>query len=1073
MKLSTSGFALVLVGSLLASPSLAESAPAPEVSALAAHLAVVEEQADRLQQQIAHPDGPPEAQAELDQLMEHLARLQAYTVVLDPAASPALEERRAHLLDRLRRGEAPRPAPHPSEEAPSGSGIIAGQATAVATGLPVVGISVEARQVVNGYPYYYSSTDLSGRYQLDGLADGDYYVYTDFSTYSYPYFNETYDDVICDNYNPCTVGATAVSISGGAVVSQINFALSEGGKLRGRVLDQDGVPIAGAYVRAYDAQGNSPGEVVTDLAGRYVISRLFPGAYYLRAASPQHGDELYPDIPCEGGSCNIVAGTAVSVGLDSQVTDLNFTLSRRGTIRGQVLDAETGVPIAYADVYLSDSSGGSGNSRQVSANYLGEWQVGDLGAGTYSAEAHDYDYEAELYDGIACSGTCTGPGTPILLSEGGVVEGIDFSLERLGAVNGSVREEGTLEPISGYVAVYNQQGNYLASPSINQGIFMAQRLRAGNVFIRTSTYDSEHSNELWQNLPCSGSCTVTAGTAIAVQLGQTTSGIDFELERLGRIEGHVQASSGGAPISNAQVTVYDATTGNIFDYVYSDQQGFFRLVGLPAGNFKVSARANYFRAEVWDGVPCTGTCDPSLGQNIGVTPGQTTSGIDFALEELGSLGGTVRDQLSLQPLEGFRVSVYSSDGYYFGDSYTDAGGNYRRPGLPDGDYYAVVYRSSNSAYLSEIYDGIDCLSCPVVTSGTSISVSIENGRNGIDFTLLKGGRIDGTVVRAQDGLPVTSGEISVFNSDGESVAYGGLSASGQFSAVGLETGVYYLVAGPSDIRLAAEVWPNVLCPYRSSCDPLLGTGVAVVRGEVTTANFSLDAMGSLRGRAVDAETGEALSNGTFEIYDSTGYYRGYDSIGEGGEILFEGLAADNYKIISAYNSSYIEQVFGGAFCEGTSCNLATGTPLPVQMGQQTELGDFALEFGPGLKGWVRREGSAAGGVGIDVWKPDGTHFALAATNASGRWRVALPGGIYHVSTDNGPSFIDEVWNGVFCPNGSAFLGLCDPLEGTEVAVPAAQPATDVVFFDLGSRTALFGDSFESGDFSAWSLVVGN
>lgn len=235
-------------------------------AALAKHLDRIGREAESLKRQVAHPNGRPRAAAELANLVEHLERLQKATAELGPDAGAALERQRAALLDGLEHGERRRDQP---AEPVAGQGGIFGVVTGP-DGLPLVSAEVIAYRVGGGYAGY-DYTDSSGLYQMS-LADGSYFVATDLYLYDSPYLNETYDDVHCEGYGPChTENATPVVVTGGALVGQIDFQLSAGGKLRGRVFDQDGLPVPGVQISAYDSQGQPAASAVTDAVGRYTL----------------------------------------------------------------------------------------------------------------------------------------------------------------------------------------------------------------------------------------------------------------------------------------------------------------------------------------------------------------------------------------------------------------------------------------------------------------------------------------------------------------------------------------------------------------------------------------------------------------------------------------------------------------------------------------------------------------------------------------------------------------------------------------------------------------------------------
>lgn len=1059
---------------VLVSTTLSAESPPSAGTTLAAHLATVEQVAGRLQRQIAHPEGWPEAEEELALLVDHLERLQVATAATEGELGTQLEDRRLSLLGRIRRGEqlAPREPGKTAAEEPapvSSSGVITGQVLGTGN-VPLANVRVEAR-LVGTWNWNSAYTDTRGVYLISGVADGTYTVFTDL--YSFVYLNETYDDLQCENYGPCQPEqATPVVIAGGGSASGINFQLSEGGKLRGRVYDQEGLPAAGVLVRALTAAGTEKGSGVTDAAGRFTVGRLLAGTYYLVTSSELFVDELYPNLPCEGQACTLTAGTAIPVVLDGQVTGLDFTLSRRSALRGRVEESITANPILFADVTIYDENGTY--VRGATTNSQGEWQVNDLDAGTYFALARHFDHQSMIYDDVVCSASCDPTaGTPIVLAPEQSLANIDFVLGRLGRVSGSVAAAGSRPLTSGWVNIYDAAGNFVDSDySYGGGVFEFHQLASGNHFVRVSGF-SDFQAELWDNIHCPTSATcpaVTSGTPIAVTLGQTTTGIDIVLEPLGSIEGRVVDTASGLPIQGASVTVYNTSFSSV-GHGQTDTQGRYFVGGLLTGDFKVAVSVYSHRAELWDNIACNDYCDPALGQNVAVLVGQATTGIDFSLEKRGYFKGTVRDQSTLVPLANCNVQIYDASGYYWGSATTAQDGTYTSSGLPDGIYHARASCWNQSSYLTELYSGIDCRDCGAVTSGTPIVVTLDQEISGIDFTLSKGGRIVGNSIDSQSGLPA-SGSVTVYDSDGQFVLSSSWWNAGGYAVEGLEAGSYFLVGDPSDYNLATEVWPAVICPQQiSACNPLLGSPVEVALGTTATADFVFDRLGQLTGQVFDSETGAPLTGGAVYAVDVQGNRR-YGYPNAQGRYLIEALYPGTYKVASTSHPSHIERVLGGNPCEISACNPSSGTPIAIQMGQVSQAPDLLLDFGPGIAGWVRREGTAAPGVAIDIWKTNGTHWATTASDASGRFRVALPFSFYYVTTDNGPLFMDEVWNEVSCPNGPAYLGLCNPLIGDVVTPPEGQPALDVIVFDLESRTAVFRDGFESGDLSGWSLVSG-
>ena len=82
---------------------------------------------------------------------------------------------------------------------------------------------------------------------------------------------------------------------------------------------------------------------------------------------------------------------------------------------------------------------------------------------------------------------------------------------------------------------YDAAGAYVTSGSTNgAGQYLSNAgLPAGDYYARTFN-DSGFVDELYDDIPCPGGCTVTTGTPITVSSGATTSGVDFGLAQGGR-----------------------------------------------------------------------------------------------------------------------------------------------------------------------------------------------------------------------------------------------------------------------------------------------------------------------------------------------------------------------------------------------------------------------------------------------------------------------------------------------------------------------------------------------------------
>lgn len=339
----------------------------------------------------------------------------------------------------------------------------------------------------------------------------------------------------------------------------------------------------------------------------------------------------------------------------------------------------------------------------------------------------------------------------------------------------------------------------------------------------------------------------------------------------------------------------------------------------------------------------------------------------------------------------------------------------------------------------------------------------------------RGGTVRGTVRSFVSGLPVAA-SVELLDSNGGTLDTFTTGADGNYQFTGLAAGGYHLMANFSSEALAVEFWPDVICYTATECQ--LGQVVTVNNEGTTTADFSLDTLGMISGRMVDAETGAPVGGGrVLAVLFVGGVSQGSDGadVNPNGEFQILGMTPGTWKLVSQNHPDHIEKVFGGDNCE-VDCDTSTipsGTFINTQLNQASPIGDFGLSFGPGLSGWARREGTATTGLAVDVFNQAGSPILGVTTNTEGRFRIRLDAGTYYLATDNGPGFIDQIYNQVPCPDGPASQNLCNPLDGDPLTVNAAEPAVGPLVFDLVATSSLFRDSFETGDFSAWSLVFGN
>ena len=220
---------------------------------------------------------------------------------------------------------------------------------------------------------------------------------------------------------------------------------------------------------------------------------------------------------------------------------------------------------------------------------------------------------------------------------------------------------------------------------------------------------------------------------------------------------NVTARSGGeSPLDNR--TVARSTT---------DNEGNYRLNGLPAGRFTISPVAKAH-------VVAAGEHYRAPGQTVNLADNESIENIDFALIRGGVITGRITD-LEGRPIIGERVNI-AGDGYVAGivspmmmlpggRNQTDDRGVYRIYGLAPGKYKVSVGQTSpagamnivgmgGSQYSKTFYPGVTDES-----KATPIEIKEGTEATNIDITPGKLGRgfaASGRVVDAESGQPVAN-----------------------------------------------------------------------------------------------------------------------------------------------------------------------------------------------------------------------------------------------------------------------------------------------------------------------------
>ena len=265
----------------------------------------------------------------------------------------------------------------------------------------------------------------------------------------------------------------------------------------------------------------------------------------------------------------------------------------------------------------------------------------------------------------------------------GATSGINAALATAGGVTGTV-DDASSHPLDGVnVEIFSPGGSYAGAATTGpSGTYSVPGLMTGtyDVCFLASTASEPtggssttgYLDQCYNDVSWNGTSSPSGTTAVEVEAGSNTVGINAALATAGGISGTVDDAS-SHPLDGVAVDVYSAG-GSEVGYGTTGSNGTYAVQGLTTGTYDVCFAASTY-GEPTGGSSATGyldqcyknvswdgsTSEASGATAIEVTAGSNTSGINAALASGGAILGTV-DDASSHPLSGVEVEVYSASG---------------------------------------------------------------------------------------------------------------------------------------------------------------------------------------------------------------------------------------------------------------------------------------------------------------------------------------------------------------------------------------------------------------------------
>jgi hypothetical protein len=586
------------------------------------------------------------------------------------------------------------------------------------------------------------------------------------------------------------------------------------GSISGHVYETgSNAPVANASISVNtNDQNYSYGNAQTNALGYYQVTGLDPRSdYKVQVWSTGHLRAFYPSIARWENAANIT----VLSGQDTPNTDVHV-IKADSYITGRVTN-EDGSPAA--NVWM-ESFHQDGWFVGINANSNGEYSLPVI-AGTWQV----FPYQPPML---------VEPKS-IPVTSGQTVANIDFVLHPGGTISGTVRD-GQGNPLAnvsveldgpniGYGDCSNSNGEYTFTAAFN----VNWRVRAASIGSYWCSESNSYAQQFWKNTPFQDQATLINLTPQA----PSRTGIDFSLQPGGGISGHVYKADGVTPVQGACINLNTGAPDwiQIGGWGSTGADGFFSFYGIPTGPIYIYADAhcnelNPALINEWYAIGGS-TPDGSKASAVTIQAGQIASGINFQLDQGGTISGHVYQQNGGAPIAQAWIYALTANNFNFVQGiHSGADGSYQIPGLLTGSYYIAISADGfGGVYYPNGYDD---------PHAQKVNATASKDTPGIDFHLLPEATISGKVFQSDGSTPIIGATVSAWPQNGGQARQSTSAADGSYTIHGLSSGNY--VAKAQATGYETEYYQDSSAWYEANSIP-------VSQPNVTTGiNFTLTSL---------------------------------------------------------------------------------------------------------------------------------------------------------------------------------------------------------------------------------------
>jgi carboxypeptidase family protein len=260
------------------------------------------------------------------------------------------------------------------------------------------------------------------------------------------------------------------------------------------------------------------------------------------------------------------------------------------TLRGTVVERQSGRALARALVAVHPIAGGAGATRSVRSNIAGLFEFPPMAAGAYLVTVSRKGFAPWQYG----QKDWNAAGTPVVLQEGDETA-LHISLPRFGAITGRISDEADVGLVEHDVIAYrNTRPPVMVAKAAtdDRGVYRITGLEPGVYVVRTAAKQYDDGGYLptfYKETPH-----VEAAHTVDVVLDRDTPDVSIRPTPgiLYSVSGQVQGT--GTPPQNASVSLISDMGAQI---VTTDSFGHFRFNGVAPGKYELMAESA--RAAGW------------------------------------------------------------------------------------------------------------------------------------------------------------------------------------------------------------------------------------------------------------------------------------------------------------------------------------------------------------------------------------------------------------------------------------------------------------------------------------------